>query len=268
MSKQGGIKDVAVGRSDTYRLKPEDLHIKPDLNNRVRNFDPKDPEDIALAQSIAEVGVKQNLTVFWEDGKAFISDGHRRHGAIMHAINVLKAEIKSVPAQTEDRYASEADRVFSQIVRNSGKPLAPIEQARVFKRLIDLGWTEKDIAAKSGLNREWVIQLLELQSAPEAVTSLVKEGKVAATLAISTLRKNQGDGSKAAKQLNKAVETATEQGKTRATAKHMGEKKPSLREQLHALFTAAEIREGKESGKYGVILDPDQYALLRTLIGL
>jgi len=30
------------------------------------------------------------------------------------------AELKSIPVKTEGRYADEADRVFSQIVRNSG----------------------------------------------------------------------------------------------------------------------------------------------------
>lgn len=267
-----GIKGVAVGRIDIYRMAPADLHVKDGWNARVVNFNRADPEDLGLAQSIAEVGVKQPLTVYWENGKAYISDGHRRHGAAIYAIEHLGAEIKSVPVQTEERYSSEADRVFSQIVRNSGKPLSPIEQAKVFKRLIDLGWSEKDIAEKSGLNRAWVVELLELNAAPQAVTSLVRSGKVSATLAITTLRKNKGDGEKAATELSEAVEAAQEQGKTRATAKHLGERKPSLKAELKDMFSETPIREqgGDDligGSAYLITLTPDQYARLRYLVG-
>ena len=225
MSTKHGIKDLAIGRSDTYRIDPRELHVKPGWNCRNKNFDPADAEDLALAQSIAENGVKQSLTVVFEEGRAYITDGHRRLGAALYAINTLGAELKSVPVQTEDRYSSEADRVFSQIVRNSGKPLEPIEQGRVFKRLVELGWTESDIAKKSGLNRAWVVELLKLQSAPEAVQGLVKSGEVSATLAIKTLKDNKGDGDAAGAVLSDAVETAKAAGKTRATAKHV-ERKP------------------------------------------
>ncbi len=241
MSKEG-LKGIATGRSDVYRLDPRLLHVKPGWNCRDLDTEQAKAELAELAASIAQVGVKQALTVQWEDGKTFITDGHRRYYATMRAIE-NGAEIKTVPVQTEDRYSSEADRVFSQIVRNSGKPLLPIEQARVFKRLIDLGWTEKDIAEKSGLGRQWVTDLLGLQAAPEAVTGLVKTGQVAASLAMKAMRQNKGDAGKAAADLTQAVETAKAEGKERATAKHMGEKRPSLKDSLKTLFAAAEIRD-------------------------
>lgn len=264
-----GIKGVAVGRSDTYRLAPADIHVKDGWNCRTENFNPDDPEDLALARSIAEVGVKTNITVYWENGNAFVSDGHRRYFATHYAIEHLGADIKSVPVQTEDRYASEAERVFSQIVRNSGKPLRPIEQARVFKRLVDLGWTETDIARKSGLTRQWVVDLLNLQAAPETVQKLVREGAVSATLALSALKQNAGDATAAAENLTQAVSTAVAQGKTRATAKHMvADKQPSLKAQLKALFGAAEIRDARDnSGRIVVVLEPDAYASMRSLVG-
>ena len=216
-----GIKGVAVGRSDIYRLNPTDLCVKDGWNCRVVTFSAMDEADLALARSIAEVGVKQPLTVYWEDGKAYISDGHRRHGAALYAMEHLGADIKSVPVQTEDRYSSEADRVFSQIIRNSGKPLQPIEQARVFKRLIDLGWSEADIATKSGISRQWVVDLLNLQAAPQAITDMVAVGEVSATLAITTLKQNANDGVVTSQSLLAAVATAKAEGKTKATAKHI-----------------------------------------------
>ncbi|MEF2073536.1 ParB/RepB/Spo0J family partition protein [Consotaella aegiceratis] len=218
MTERHGIKAIALGRSDVFRLDPRHLHVKEGWNSREVDFDPTDPEDLSLAHSIAEVGVKEPLTIVWEDGKAFVTNGHRRRGATLHAIDVLGAEIKSVPAQTEDRYSSEADRVLSQIVRNSGKPLTPFEQSKVFKRLIDFGWSEKEIAAKVGRSEGWVRQLLELQAAPEEVKSLVRTNQVSATLAAKVTREA---GPAAAERLAKAVETAKAAGKKRATAKHV-----------------------------------------------
>jgi len=269
MSTKHGIKDLAIGRSDTYRIDPRELRVKEGWNSRVKNFDPADPDDLALAQSIAQVGVKQNITVYWEEGAPFISDGHRRYGATLYAIEHLGAEIKSVPVQTEERYSSEADRVFSQIVRNSGKPLAPIEQAQVFKRLIDLGWSETDIANKSGLNRAWIVELLTLRASPDAITKLVESGKVAATLAIQTLKQNKGDVKAASDALSDAVSTAEAEGKSRATAKHMAKEKPaSLRDQLKAFMADVETRENKETGKVGLIMTADQYDRFRVLVGI
>ncbi|SON54298.1 plasmid partitioning protein [Hartmannibacter diazotrophicus] len=220
MAKQGGIKDVAVGRSDFYQMDPADLHIKDGWN--CRNLDTVEARASldSLALSIAEVGVKQALTVCWEDGKAFVTDGHRRLLATRLAME-RGAEIRSIPVQTEGRFSSEADRVFSMVVRNSGEPLLPIEMARVFKRLIDFGWTESEIASKAGLNRQYVVSLLQLQAAPSQVTDLVDKGEVAATLAVSVMKANKGDMTATAETLNKAVETAKAAGKARATAKHV-----------------------------------------------
>ena len=103
--------------------------------------DPTNVEHIdMLAKSIAEIGVKKPLVVYWEDGKAYVSDGHCRLMAAIRAIEVYKAEIKTVPVVTDDRYANEADRIFGQIVHNQGKPFSQLEQAKVFKKLVDLGW--------------------------------------------------------------------------------------------------------------------------------
>lgn len=234
MSKEG-IQGIAEGRKDILQIAPHNLHIRPDWNCRDVNFNAEDPDDLALAQSISAVGVKQPLTAIWDQGKAWLTDGHRRLAAALYAIEHLGAEIKSVPVQTENRYASEADRVFSQIVRNNGKALSPIEQARVYKRLMDLGWQEKQIADSIGRTVTWVKGLLELQAAPKQVTDMVRGGQVSATLALNTIRANKGNGEKAAAQLGEAVEKAATSGKTKATAKHV-ERAASPLEQVSEIF--------------------------------
>lgn len=283
---KGGIADLASGRSDLYRIDPRVLVVKEGWNCRDVDFDPENADDLALALSIGATGVKEPLTVTWQDGQAVITNGHRRRAAALYAIEHFGAEIATVPVRTEDRHTSEADHVFSMIVRNSGKPLSPIEQGRVFKRLVDLGWTEADIAKKSGLSTVWVRQLLELQAAPATVTDLVKEGKVSATLAAERLKKSKGDGEKVAEELAEAVEKAKAEGKERATAKHLRKPKEkaeeppkkekpakgdgNLRQKIAKLYEALELGEaieGDGKGGYVVTMTADQYATFRTLAG-
>ena len=80
MSKEG-IQGLALGRKDILRIDPRNLQIRPDWNCRDVNFNPADADDISLAESIAAVGVKQPLTAVWEQGQAWLTDGHRRLGA-------------------------------------------------------------------------------------------------------------------------------------------------------------------------------------------
>lgn len=274
---KGGLKELAVGRTDLYKLAPSDLHIKEGWNNREKNFDPKDELDLALAQSIAEVGVKQPLTVFWEDGQAFISDGHRRLGAVNYAIEHLGADIKSLPVQKEEQHSTEADHIFSQIVRNSGKPFTAIEQAKVFKKLVELGWGEADIAMKAGISKQRVFDLLALNGMPAKVKNLVQKGEVSPTLAITTMKKAKGNGQKTGELLKKAVVKAKSEGKTKATEKHVELAPTNPKTRLRAIFSELDIIEIPsatigEGGKpvieaYQFKTDPDVYSEIRSLIG-
>ena len=242
MSKTG-IQGIATGRSDTFRIDLNDLHVREGWNARDVDFNPNDEDDLALAQSIAEVGIKETMTAIWEDGRAYITNGHRRRAAALYARDVLKAEIKSVPVQTEARYSSEAEHVLSQIVRNAGKPLSPFEKGKVFKKLIDLGWSETEIGQKTGITRTRVVQLLEVQSAPEPVKAMVRSGEVSADLAMKTIRAADGDTGKAVAELAGAIDTAKKAGKTRATAKHVegGEPRSSLKKIAGELLRISEV---------------------------
>jgi len=258
------IKTVATGRSDLYRMPPDQILIKTEWNSR-NDADPENEAHIeALATSIMEVGVKQPLTIYQDDGKFYVSDGHCRLKAVMRAIS-RGAEIVAVPVMMEDRYSSEADRVFSQIVRNGGKPLAPIEQGRVFKRMLAFGWTVADIAKRSGINPQWVKELLELQASTAEIQDMINTGRISSTLAIQTL-KSEGVG--ATEALTKAVRTAEAEGRTRATKKHIDRPAPSKTERLKTLLgTDVTWSGGDGSNSYTATFTADQYAEFRSLIG-
>lgn len=212
------IKDVAAGRSDLYRLDPKIIQIKDGWNSREAT-DPNNSNHIAeLAASIKEVGVKKPLVCYMENEIVYVTDGHCRLQAVMHLIE-QGVEVKTVPVMVEDRHANESDRIFSQIVHNSGKPLTSLEQAKVFKRLVDLGWAQKDIAAKSGITGGRVSQLLELNTLPVILQKYIIEGKASANFVLLTYKKHKCNVDETILELNGAVRVAEESGRKRALPK-------------------------------------------------
>lgn len=215
------IKDISSGRSDLYRVDPALIQVKADWNSRDAS-DPANAEHIAsLKASIKEIGVKKPLVGFMENDVVYVTDGHCRLAAVM-ALIAEGVEIKSVPFIQEDRHSNEADRIFSQIVHNSGKPLTGIEQANVFKRLIALGWAQKEIALKAGISGGRVSQLLELLTLPLSLQKFITEGKASTSMVLNVFKKHNGDVALAVAELSGAVAVAQEAGRKRAMPKDTG----------------------------------------------
>jgi ParB/RepB/Spo0J family partition protein len=216
------LKDFAEGRTDVYKIDPKKLKIKEGWNSRDFN-DPANIEHVkTLAASIREVGVKEPLKVNMEDNVPYVTNGECRYRAVMLLIE-QGVEIKSVPVMGEDRFANEADRLFTQFLSNSGKPFGPIENARLFKRLIDMGWAQKDIAGKSGMSAGRVSQLLELNTLPISIQQLIVEGKVSSAFALTVWKKHSGNLEAAFAELSAALEAANADGRIRAMPKDTGD---------------------------------------------
>ena len=215
---KSGLASLSQGRTDVFRVDPRQLHIKDGWNKRDMN-DPANIEHIdQLAKSIAEVGVKEPLTVYWEDGKAFIENGECRWRGAIRAIEVYKADVKTIPVKGGDRYANEADRTFSQILLNSGKPFSQLEQAKVFKRLLDLGWQQNDIASKAGISAGRVSQILNLLTLTEPIKAMVTAGNVSASMAVQIVK---AEGTAAEQTLKAGLEAAKAEGGTKVKPAHV-----------------------------------------------
>ena len=267
-----GIKSISDGRSDLYRLAPEKINVKEGWNSRFADFDPEDADDIALAHSIAVNGVKQPVAIYMEDGLAYLSDGNRRLGAVKYVLDPdngieVTADLSTMAVLVEPKEGTDADRVFSQVVRNQGKPFTGLEQATVFSKLMGLGWTEEEVANKVGVTVQRVRDLLELnKKAPAKVKKMIHNGEISATLAITTIKKAKGDGKKAGELLDSAVGKAKAEGKKKATAKHVPEVKPdNPKVKLRSIFGQLDFVEDGEG--YLLKLTADEYAEIRGLIG-
>lgn len=265
MASKTGISSLSQGRSDLLKINPYDLHIKQGWNTRDMN-DPSNVEHIdMLAKSIAEIGVKVPLKAYWDDGKAYVTSGHCRHAAAIRAIEVYKADLKTVPVQIEDRYSGEADRLLGQIVDNQGKPFSPLEQAKVFKKLLDLGWQQGDIAKKAGLSAGRVSQLLDMLTMPEGVKAMVTAGNVSATLAVQTV-KDAPTASAAEKTLKAALETAKAEGKNVVKPNHISnEPKVNLKKLVREALQSSDIDDGSEI--VVVRMSEEDYSAILEAIG-
>ncbi len=175
-------------RVDMYQIDPDIIKEEDGWNIRQENDD-LTAHIRQLADSIKELGVLEPLTIYQKkDGDIVLTNGHCRLAAVRLAQSE-GAEIKTVPVRNEAKTSNDADRVLSMLTRNSGKPLTSLEQACVIKRLFGFGWSQTEIAKKTGYSVPHIGNLIELSSAPAEVQQLVSEGKVSATLATQIVRK-------------------------------------------------------------------------------
>jgi ParB/RepB/Spo0J family partition protein len=211
MSKTTGIAQFSQGKSEVFKVDPKLLIINEGWNTRDESEELNAHID-QLAQSIAEIGVRKPIEVKLEDGKLIVKDGHCRTRATVRAIEVYKADIKTVPVISVDRYANDADLILNQIISNSGKPLTTMEQAKVFKKLLDMGWNQADIAKKIGMSNGRVSQILDLLTMPAQVQMMVANGNISPSLAQQTVKAAETPA-KAAETLQAAVDAAAKNGK-------------------------------------------------------
>lgn len=268
MAKTTGLASLSQGRSDLFKIDPRKINIKPGWNGRDMSS-PENQEHVdTLARSIAEMGVREPITVYWENGEAWVSDGHCRLLGTMRAIEVYKAEVKNILVKAEDRHGNEADRIFSQILRNSGKPFTSLEQAKVFKRLLDLGWSQQDISSKSGYSNGRVSQILSLLTLPQGVKDMVVAGQVSPTMAVQTV-KAATSGSAAEQALKAGLVQANAEGKSKVTAVHMaeGDVKINLKAAVKDAFEYSSI---DDSGDELVIINMpiEKFEIIRKLCEL
>ena len=211
------IKDFAESRGTLLNVDPRNIHVMDDLN--ARNLATQDNvEHIEwLSKSIATEGVKVPLTVFQQDNKLYVSDGHCRLAATLLAIEG-GADIKTVPCIPEARGTNDVDRILSQNVFNSGKQLTPLERGVNFKKAVALGASVAHIAKAVGMSTSYVHQVINFQAAPAEVHAAVANGEISSTLALDLVReRGVEEGAKAVKE---AVTAAKAEGK-KATAKHV-----------------------------------------------
>lgn len=240
---KAAMKDAGASSGDLWRVPRDQIKVLPNFNVRFRN-DAYREQVRRLADSMKENGYYQDKPIAGyiavENGEnvIYVVDGHTRLEAVDLA-NSEGAEISVLPVVTKPKGTSLEDITVGLHQSNTNRPLEPIEIGELCKRLIGYGLDEETIAKRLNLTAPYVGDLLDLAGAPSRIRKLVGEGRIASTLAITTMKKNP---EQAADMLEEAVETAKAAGKDRATAKHLpGREKKARQPQMTPLERLTQI---------------------------
>ena len=138
--------------------------IDPDPDQPRRQFD--ETALAELAESMKTTGLAEPILVRPVNDQYVIVCGERRWRAAQ------LAGWTEIPARVRD--VAPADVPYLQLAENiSRSSLSPVEEARSFRRLLDGGDTQQQLAARIGKDRSYVAQKLRLLDLPAPLALLV-----------------------------------------------------------------------------------------------
>lgn len=175
------MEDEKLAKTDMWKVPVSLLRTVEDFNIR------KDMGNIdELTESIRINGVKVPLRGYRKDGLFFITAGHRRFAAC-EKLQADGVEVL-VPFMVEPKAYSVEQRIIDTFLTNDGKALNPIEQAEGIQRLINYGWSYKQIAESLSKSEVYIRKLCSLKMAPMLLQNLVINGTISGTLAMDVLK--------------------------------------------------------------------------------
>lgn len=164
----GSLLPVDAEATLDARLVPVD-QIDPNPYQPRREMDPKALAE--LAESIRTHGVLEPIIVRPVDSRYELVVGERRWRAAQQA---GLTEIPSVVRTMTDQEAA----VVALVENLQREDLNPIEEAKAFKRLLELNMTQEEVAAQVGRSRSAVANSLRLLTLPESVQALISSGEL------------------------------------------------------------------------------------------
>ncbi len=163
------------------------LNVEDILPNRFQPrlaFDEKELND--LSNSIIKYGVIQPIVVRKINDKYEIIAGERRYKA------ACLAGLKSIPAiinNTDDNTSAE----IALLENLQRKDLSVIEEAQSYKKLLDKGFTQEEIANKLSISQSAIANRLRLLTLPKEVKDALLYNKISERHARSLLSLNNPD---------------------------------------------------------------------------
>ena len=215
-SIKGAMKAVGAGSRDLWQIDPRELRVIDGFNPRVIN-DEYVAHIRSIADSIISEGFYQDQPlagyVAKVDGEqvVYIYSGHSRLKGALLAISEGH-ELSRLPVSVSQAGLSMEDMTVALIRGNGGKSLTYYESAIVCKRLIRYGFTEDEIARRTGFTVPLVRNRLSLMAAPLKLREMVANNTMSATLAIDLINTH---GDKALEMAEAAQSRAEEAGKSK-----------------------------------------------------
>jgi ParB-like chromosome segregation protein Spo0J len=280
--KVGGIKGIAVGRSDEFRVNPFDIDVVGGFNVRSFGAEP-DEDDIHLSEDIARRGVRNPVLVRLSktDGRLKLVNGERRLRATIRALNLglegsenlVDIPVKMIPAGKSD-----LDIQAEQYVQNTDdlrKDFSDLDAARGLHAFVQHEWDEHKIAAKTGMKLTRVRRLLAILELPVAVTAFVEKGVISATQALETYRET-GTSEAAVERIEAGITAANARGSKKVTRKHIDRENAPAKATPRTLIAKAKdelstlpVEFNEADGTASIVFaSPEKAAEFRALFGL
>lgn len=180
------IKGAAAGRSDLFKLMPDQLVIVMDKAHPLYDERVTLPLPDWLVDSVIEHGILQNVLVR-RNGHLFeVQDGRQRVRAAIEANKRLqkagsdKLVLVPVTMRKDDDVTAAKVTVAANEHRQADPPVV---KARKAQHLLDLGASEDDIARQFGITVPALKNMLKILDASAEVQHMVNEGQVPLTAA-------------------------------------------------------------------------------------
>lgn len=203
---------VNTKRGDLYSIDHRNIEVEEGFNSRIDYGDLDE-----LAESIIANGQLDPCIVFKKRGEEtyVLTEGHRRFAAIKIANgkghNIL---VKAILGSNNIE-----DRLLAQVITGTGKkPLNPVEEADVYKRLVNYGYEAKDIQEKTRKSLGHIYNMLRLADAPMKVKKAITSGEISATTVMGIIR-TEGNAEQVIAVVEQAIDHAKGGGNDTGTTK-------------------------------------------------
>lgn len=147
--------------------------VMPNPDQPRKYFDDESLQE--MAQSIRENGIIQPIIVEQTDSFFLIQDGERRYRAAQIA---GLTEIPAIIAPSFNGDGSQKRLLRALVANIQRQDLSPIEEARAYKKLMDLGFSAKDVSKKTGKVTNLIYNKLKLLDLDIEIQELINTGKL------------------------------------------------------------------------------------------
>lgn len=268
---KSAMKGIDAKSRDLYFVPIDSLTVMDDFNVRAKN-DAYFASVREIADSIKANGFYAHkpfaVIVIKQNGAEALAiyDGHTRFDGLKLAVSE-GASIERVPVVCAPSGTTLEDITIGLVTNNSGRQLEPMGLAIVCKRLLGYGLDNSEISKRLGFSSGYVGNLLTLIGAPKVIRDMVSEGKVSASLAVTTLKDH---GEHAVSVLEESFAQATESGKTKVTAKNVPVPAAKKAKQIPTLVVTPRAATPLELGLVYIknnVCGDSHFALMSAMLG-
>lgn len=185
------MKEIGASSKELWMTPIENFYVIPDFNPRVKNEAYHDGIR-TLAHSIKTEGFYAHkpisVVLIQHEGaeRLAVKDGHRRLEAAILARS-MGAQIDRLPTIVSKDGETIDEMNWEALKTAEGQKLSTYEKAIQVRRLLKSGFSQAEIAGRSGYSLTAIGNMVKLIEAPKSIQNLVEGGKISPTLAINTI---------------------------------------------------------------------------------